>query len=49
MPYAKIGKYDVSVKLSKTERNLIYELKIPYGDINRFGLMNAENNIIAND
>ncbi|MCP4574707.1 MAG: hypothetical protein GY846_00240 [Deltaproteobacteria bacterium] len=41
MPTQEMEKYDVAVTIGKTERNLIYELKLPFtqGDMSRFGLL----------
>jgi len=40
MPSKEMGKYGVAATISKMERNLIYELKLPFtqGDMSRFGL-----------
>lgn len=46
MPYGEIENYDVAVRLGKAERNLIYELKIPFGGISRFGLVKAQGNTV---
>ncbi|MBT3368113.1 MAG: hypothetical protein HN416_13245 [Nitrospina sp.] len=41
MPFKEMGKHDVAVKIGKTERSLIYELKLPFtqSDMSRFGLL----------
>jgi len=42
MPLNETGKYDIAVSVGKTDRNLIYELKVPFvqNDLTRFGLVN---------
>jgi hypothetical protein len=41
MPSKEMGKHDVAVTIGRTERNLVYELKLPFtqGDMSRFGLL----------
>jgi hypothetical protein len=41
MPSKEIEKFDVAVKIGKTEKNLIYELRLPFTqrDKSRFGLL----------
>ena len=41
MPFKEIEKFDVAVKIGKTEKNLIYELRLPFiqRDKTRFGLL----------
>lgn len=41
MPIKEMEKFDVAVKIGKTEKNLIYELKLPFtqSDMSRFGLL----------
>lgn len=41
MPFKEIEKFDVAVKIGKTDKNLIYELRLPFtqGDKSRFGLL----------
>lgn len=41
MPFKEMEKFDVAVKIGKTEKNLIYELKLPFtqSDMSRFGLL----------
>jgi hypothetical protein len=48
MPLEETGKYDVAVSISNTERNLIYELKVPFvqNGPTHFGLVNPGKNPI---
>jgi len=41
MPFKEMEKFDVAVKIGKTEKNLIYELRLPFtqSDKSRFGLL----------
>jgi hypothetical protein len=41
MPIKEMEKYDVTASIGRTERNLVYELKLPFtqGHMSRFGLL----------